>query len=206
MKRQFIAVVLCLPFLLAAPASAKMYKWRDANGVLHFSQEPPPGQAVEEYHEVRRPESAYKKPPAVTTYPKQGATPSSRQTADPAASGPEYPAADAAYQKLVDLANTVTVGVNYREYQPMVRNAVMRVGQVRDRDRHSALRNISDLYGIARVCWHADIFVDKPFREVMKKTKPMLWMEYSITADSYEECRSECWSKAYELLEKPLWI
>jgi hypothetical protein len=42
MKRQIIAIGLLLGFLLGAPAWADIYRWKDANGVTHFSNEPPP--------------------------------------------------------------------------------------------------------------------------------------------------------------------
>ncbi len=44
---------LSWPMLLAAlwgtglPASAEMYKWRDAEGQVHYSRSPPPGQPAE---------------------------------------------------------------------------------------------------------------------------------------------------------------
>ena len=50
MKVLFIAratlIVLCASFLMPAQAS-KLYKWTDANGQSHYSQTPPPDQAVD---------------------------------------------------------------------------------------------------------------------------------------------------------------
>lgn len=202
MKRQFIAVALCIPFLLAAPSAAKMYKWRDANGVLHFSQEPPPGQAVEEYHEVTRPESAYKKPPAVSTYPKQGAAPSGRPEPAPASRAPEYPAADAAYEKLTYLAETVNAGVTLKNYRPLVREASIYVNRVQDRDRRSALAKIFRLYETAETCWYNSIrYSYKKFSKT-GRIKYTLFSAYSIITDSWDGCRQKCWRKSFEMLRE----
>lgn len=37
-----LCAVLCVP-----PATADMYKWRDADGGVHYSESPPPGQPAE---------------------------------------------------------------------------------------------------------------------------------------------------------------
>jgi hypothetical protein len=42
MQRQAIAIGLMLAFLISAPALADIYRWQDAGGVTHFSNEPPP--------------------------------------------------------------------------------------------------------------------------------------------------------------------
>jgi hypothetical protein len=41
------AVVLILVFAGTLAEAQKMYKWTDENGVVHFSETPPPGQEVE---------------------------------------------------------------------------------------------------------------------------------------------------------------
>lgn len=38
---------LILIFAISFPATAQVYKWTDENGVTHFGQQPPPGQAEE---------------------------------------------------------------------------------------------------------------------------------------------------------------
>jgi len=42
MKRQMIVIGVMLGLTLGAPAWADIYRWRDASGVIHFSNEPPP--------------------------------------------------------------------------------------------------------------------------------------------------------------------
>jgi hypothetical protein len=42
MQRQTIAIGLMLAFVISAPAPADIYRWQDASGVTHFSNEPPP--------------------------------------------------------------------------------------------------------------------------------------------------------------------
>lgn len=42
MKQQMIAVALLLSITICAPALADIYRWKDAGGVTHFSNEPPP--------------------------------------------------------------------------------------------------------------------------------------------------------------------
>jgi hypothetical protein len=42
MKRRTITFGLALALLVCAPAQADIYRWKDANGVTHFSNEPPP--------------------------------------------------------------------------------------------------------------------------------------------------------------------
>lgn len=42
MQRQAIAIGLMLAFVISAPALADIYRWQDASGVTHFSNEPPP--------------------------------------------------------------------------------------------------------------------------------------------------------------------
>jgi len=47
MKRQTLTVGLILMLMICAPARADIYRWKDAGGVTHFSNEPPPpGAAV----------------------------------------------------------------------------------------------------------------------------------------------------------------
>ena len=46
MKRQAITVVLAGMLLLPAIAGADIYRWKDANGVINFSNTPPPPGAV----------------------------------------------------------------------------------------------------------------------------------------------------------------
>jgi hypothetical protein len=41
------AVILTLVFWGSLAEAQKMYKWTDENGVVHFSETPPPGQEVE---------------------------------------------------------------------------------------------------------------------------------------------------------------
>jgi hypothetical protein len=42
MKRRTITFGLVLALMVCAPAQADIYRWKDANGVTHFSNEPPP--------------------------------------------------------------------------------------------------------------------------------------------------------------------
>jgi hypothetical protein len=42
MQRQATAVGLMLAFVVSAPVWADIYRWQDARGVMHFSNEPPP--------------------------------------------------------------------------------------------------------------------------------------------------------------------
>ncbi len=42
MKRQMILAGLILAIMICAPAWADIYRWKDASGVTHFSNEPPP--------------------------------------------------------------------------------------------------------------------------------------------------------------------
>ena len=42
MQRQTIAIGVMLALMVAVPAGADIYRWRDAGGVMHFSNEPPP--------------------------------------------------------------------------------------------------------------------------------------------------------------------
>lgn len=47
MKRKTIMIGLFFVLVISAPAAADIYRWKDANGVTHFSNEPPPpGAAV----------------------------------------------------------------------------------------------------------------------------------------------------------------
>jgi len=42
MKRQLIVIGAMLGLIVGAPAQADIYRWKDAKGVIHFSNEPPP--------------------------------------------------------------------------------------------------------------------------------------------------------------------
>jgi len=46
MKRQMIWVGLILSIMICTPARADIYRWKDASGVTHFSNEPPPSGAA----------------------------------------------------------------------------------------------------------------------------------------------------------------
>jgi hypothetical protein len=46
MKRLMIIAGLILTLMICAPARADIYRWKDAGGVTHFSNEPPPPGAV----------------------------------------------------------------------------------------------------------------------------------------------------------------
>lgn len=46
MKRQVVIWGLMAIFCLPAAANADIYRWKDANGVMHFSNQPPPAGAV----------------------------------------------------------------------------------------------------------------------------------------------------------------
>lgn len=53
-----LALLITAP-LAAQPATDKVYKWTDQNGVTHFSQDPPTGEQYEE-RDVREPPIARK--------------------------------------------------------------------------------------------------------------------------------------------------
>jgi len=42
MKRQLIVIGAMLGLIVGAPVQADIYRWKDAKGVIHFSNEPPP--------------------------------------------------------------------------------------------------------------------------------------------------------------------
>jgi hypothetical protein len=191
--------LLCALFLFSAPAVAKMYKWRDAKGVLHYSQEPPVGLEVETYHELTRPESAYKKPPAVTTSP-DSEPDVGRSPAPAEPESPKHRDAVLAFSKILDVAQTVEYGVVFKEYRPMVRTASMAVSSVKDRARRSALSKIVRLYETAETCWYNDIFNNHAKFSKTGNIKYNLYSTYSIIADSWESCRQKCWRKGFEMV------
>jgi hypothetical protein len=84
-------LLLCLggAWLAAAPAAAETYKWKDADGKIHYSDQPPPPSAKGEVtvtpgkksEPAKNPGSAQKEPPAAKakTYKEQEAEFKKRQ-------------------------------------------------------------------------------------------------------------------------------
>jgi len=73
-------LVLIIAGLIATPATAKIYKWKDSNGVTQYTATPPPQsatknkQAAKEVKIRKKPKSSLTYKPKVTQYKDQAST------------------------------------------------------------------------------------------------------------------------------------
>jgi len=84
MHRSMIALAL---LLLTTLASAQVYKWKDANGTVHYSQTPPPSSGTK-FKEVK-PDTSVPPTPAASTAAPAAAAPATQPAATTMADTPE---------------------------------------------------------------------------------------------------------------------
>jgi hypothetical protein len=185
--------------LLAGPARARMYKWTDEEGVVHWSNQRPGHETAEERFEFPHREEVYRQrrhtPETDPPVPPPEAPPPT--TGAPPGPPPDHPWADQALLILKDISSLVsTVGATYQDYKALTQEAAMMAGRVAERERREELFDILALHEIALSCWYNDIFSREPFPRRMSDLKYRIFREYDLIVQTYEECLQEMWTLA----------
>lgn len=180
-------------------AHAKMYKWTDDEGVVHWSNRPPVHDDAEEHFEFEHRKEFYRqrRHTPETERPASYPDPPPPRPEVPSAPAPEHPWAGEALLALKDISSLVgTVGVAYQDYRALVQEAAMIAGRVSDRERRETLFDVIEFHEIALACWYNDIFSRAPFTRGMSDVKYKIFREHDVIVQTYEQCLQEMWTLA----------